>query len=161
MSGNFLESIFGIFGKLSLQQKILIGAATIGTFILLIAVIFLLNEPNYAVLYTNLSEEDAAKVVDELNSQKIVYKIEDNGRTIKVAKEKLYDVRLDLAGKGIPGSGVLGYEIFDNNTMGMSEFMQKLNYKRALEGELARTIMQQEGIQGVRVHIVIPQKSVF
>ena len=66
-----------------------------------------------------------------------------------------------MAGKGIPSSGVIGYEIFDKTTMGMSEFMQKLNYKRALEGELSRTIIQQDGIEAARVHIVVPKKTLF
>jgi flagellar M-ring protein FliF len=161
MNSNPLEAIFGIFNKLSLQQKILIGGAILLTVAMLGALVFFLNEPSYSVLYSGLAEEDASKVVDELTSAKVPYKIEDNGRTIKVPKEKLYETRLNLAGKGIPGSGVIGYELFDQNTMGMSEFMQKLNYKRALEGELARTIMQQEGVEGVRVHIVTPQRSVF
>ena len=85
------------------------------------------------------------KLLMYLISDKIHYKIEDNGKTIKVPKDKVYETRLSLAGKGIPSSGVVGYEIFDKTTMGMSEFMQKLNYKRALEGELARTISEQEG----------------
>ncbi|MFO7445012.1 MAG: flagellar basal-body MS-ring/collar protein FliF [Ignavibacteriaceae bacterium] len=161
MNSNPLEAVFGIFNKLSLQHKILIGGAILLTVVMLGMLIFFLNEPSYSVLYTNLAEDDASKVVEELNAQKILFKIEDNGKTVKVPKDKLYEIRLNLAGKGIPGSGVLGYEIFDQNTMGMSEFMQKLNFKRALEGELARTIMQQEGIEGVRVHIVTPQKSVF
>jgi flagellar M-ring protein FliF len=161
MNSNPLEAIFGIFNKLSLQQKILIAGAILLTVVMLGTLVFFLNEPSYSVLYTGLAEEDASKVVDELTAQKVPYKIEDNGRTIKVAKDKLYETRLSLAGKGIPGSGVIGYELFDKNTMGMSEFMQKLNYKRALEGELARTIMQQEGIEGVRVHIVTPARSVF
>lgn len=123
--------------------------------------ILFLNEPSYAVLYSNLDEEEASKIVEQLSTDKVVYKLEDNGRTIKVAKERVYEVRLSLAGKGIPSSGVLGYELFDKSTMGMSEFMQKLNFKRALEGELSRTIMQQDGVEGVRVHLVFPEKSVF
>jgi flagellar M-ring protein FliF len=73
----------------------------------------------------------------------------------------MYEVRFSLAGKGIPNSGITGYEIFDESSMGMSEFMQKLNFKRALEGELARTIVQQDGIEGARVLIVLPKKTVF
>lgn len=124
-------------------------------------VMFIMNEPNYAALYTNLASEDASKVVEHLASQKIPYKIEDNGQTIRVPKDKVYEIRLTLASKGIPSSGIVGYEIFDKTTMGMSEFMQKLNYKRALEGELSRTIMQQNGIAAARVHIVFPARSVF
>jgi len=161
MNNNFFDQILGVFNKLTFQQKLIIGGATVGTFTLIIILIFFLNEPMYTTLYTNLAEEDASKVVEQLTSSKIPYVIEDNGKTIKVPKDKVYETRLSLAGKGIPNSGIVGYEIFDKSTMGMSEFMQKLNYKRALEGELAKTIMGQDGIEAARVHIVIPQKTIF
>ncbi|MGE5679444.1 MAG: flagellar basal-body MS-ring/collar protein FliF [Bacillota bacterium] len=156
-----LEAVFGIFNKLSLQQRMVIGIVVVLTLVLLGFIVFVFNEPSYSALYTNLAPEDASKVVDHLTGQKVPYKLEDNGQTIRVPKDKVYEVRLQLASKGIPSSGIIGYEIFDKTTMGMSEFMQKLNYKRALEGELARTIMQEEGVGGVRVHIVFPEKSVF
>ncbi len=155
--GAFLE----VFNKLSIQQKIMIGASAVVGFILLGFVLFVFNEPSYTTLYSKLTEEDASAVVQELASKKIPYKITDGGTTIKVPKDKVYEVRFSMASKGIPNSGVMGYEIFDKNTMGMSEFMQKLNYKRALEGELAKTIMTLSGIENARVHIVIPEKSVF
>ncbi|HRI45510.1 MAG TPA: flagellar basal-body MS-ring/collar protein FliF [Ignavibacteriaceae bacterium] len=161
MNDKPLNAILGIFNKLTLQQKFVLGGAAVVTSLLLISLIFFLNEPNYTPLFSNLAQEDAAKVLENLNAQKIPYQIDDNGQTIKVPKEKLYETRMNLAAKGIPTSGSTGYELFDNSTMGMSEFMQKLNYKRALEGELSRTIMKQEGIEGVRVHIVFPQKTVF
>lgn len=161
MNKNPLEALLGIFNKISLQQKLVIGISTIVAVVLLISALVFLNEPSYAVLYTNLTQEDASKVLEVLNTQKIPYKIEDGGSSIKVPKDKVYETRMVLAGKGIPNSGIVGYEIFDKTTMGMSEFMQKLNFKRALEGELARTIMQQDGIDGARVHIVFPAKTVF
>lgn len=139
----------------------MIGGIAIVTVVLLGVLVSFLNEPSYSTIYTNLAEEDAAKVIEHLNSKKIPYKIEDNSSTIKVSSEIVYETRLELASKGIPNSGILGYEIFDKSTMGMSEFMQKLNYKRALEGELSRTIVQQDGIEAVRVHIVTPEKTIF
>lgn len=161
MNTNPLQALFGIIGKLNPKQKIMLGVGVITTLALLAVLIFILNEPTYSTLYSNLSQEDAAKVVEYLSAQKVLYKLDDNGQSIKVPREKVYELRLALASKGIPSSGVIGYEIFDKSTMGMSEFMQKLNYKRALEGELARTIQQQDGVLGARVHIVIPQKSLF
>ncbi|MHB1687313.1 MAG: flagellar basal-body MS-ring/collar protein FliF [Ignavibacteriaceae bacterium] len=161
MKDNPLSAVLNIFNKLSLQQKIVIGGTVGITAILLIVLLSFLNQPNYSPLYTNLSQDDASKVVEQLSAQKIQYEIGDNGKTISVPKDKVYEIRLSLAAKGIPNSGIVGYEIFDKSTMGMSEFMQKLNYKRALEGELARTIMEVDGVEGARVHIVIPQKSVF
>jgi len=156
-----MNDFFGIFNKLAPQQKMMIAGIGIVTVVLLGFLISFLNSPTYSTIYTNLAQEDAAKVIEHLNSKKVPYKIEDNGGTIKVSADVLYETRLELAAKGIPNSGILGYEIFDKSTMGMSEFMQKLNYKRALEGELSRTIVQQDGIEAVRVHIVSPEKTIF
>ncbi|MBN1301150.1 MAG: flagellar M-ring protein FliF [Melioribacteraceae bacterium] len=161
MNKNPLSELFGIFNKLAPQQKILISGISVVSIILLGFLFAFLNEPNYMVLYSNLAESDASKVIEQLNADKVQYKIEDGGSTITVADDKVYESRLKLASKGIPSSGMIGYEIFDKSSMGMSEFMQKLNFKRALEGELARTISQQEGIQAARVHIVFPEKSIF
>jgi flagellar M-ring protein FliF len=161
MKDNPLSALINIFNKFTLQQKIVVGGSVALTALLLGLLIFFLNQPNYSPLFSNLSQEDASKVISELNSQKVPYRFSNNGNTIEIPKDKVYEERLTLAGKGIPSSGVVGYEIFDKNTMGMSEFMQKLDYKRALEGELAKTIMSIDGVDGARVHIVIPQKSVF
>jgi flagellar M-ring protein FliF len=161
MNKNLPAALVNILNKFSLQQKILLTGSIILTTALAILLVSFLNEPKYAVLYANLAQEDASKVIDQLNADKIKYEIDDNGTTIRVPKENVYEIRLSLAGKGIPSSGIIGYEIFDKTQMGMSEFMQKLNYKRALEGELARTIMQNEGVEAARVHIVTPQKSIF
>lgn len=161
MNTNPLQALLGIINKLNPKQKFMLIGGILTTVILLVVMIFFLNEPTYTTLYSNLSPEDASKVVDYLTSQKILYKIDDGGQTIKVPREKVYEIRLALAGRGIPSSGLIGYEIFDKTSMGMSEFMQKLNYKRALEGELARTISQLDGVEGARVHIVIPQKTIF
>jgi len=158
---NFLSSLIGIFNKLSIQQRFIIGGIVVATFVIIGLLVFVYNEPDYNVLYTNLAPEDASKIVEELGAGKIPYKLENNGQTIRVPEEYVYKTRLSMASKGLPNSGIVGYEIFDQTSMGMSEFQQKLNYKRALEGELARTIMQQDGVDGARVQIVIPQKTVF
>ncbi|MFH1194279.1 MAG: flagellar basal-body MS-ring/collar protein FliF [bacterium] len=158
---NSFGSVFGIFNKLSIQQRMMLGGIVIVALVLLGFVIAIFNEPSMSTLYTNMSPEDASKVVEQLTAQKIQYSLDDGGATIKVPKDKVYDIRLTLAGKGIPSSGIVGYELFDKNTMGMSEFMQKLNYKRALEGELSRTIGQITGVEAAKVHIVFPEKTVF
>ncbi|MFN3694184.1 MAG: flagellar basal-body MS-ring/collar protein FliF, partial [Ignavibacterium sp.] len=161
MSKNPTEALASALNSLSLQQKVLIGGTAVITMVLIIILVTMMNEPSYSVLYANLTQQDASKVVEHLSAQKIPYKIEDNGTVIKVPKDKLYETRLELAGKGIPTSGTIGYELFDKSTMGMSDFMQKLNYKRALEGELARTILGQDGVEGARVHIVFPERTIF
>lgn len=154
-------AVIGIFNKLSLQQRLLLGGIAAFSLVVLGMVVFMFNEPTYTVLYSDLAPEDASKVVEHLSGAKIPYKLTDNGATVSIPKDKVHEMRLAMAGKGIPSSGIIGYEIFDKNTMGMSEFIQKLNFKRALEGEIARTIMQQQGIEGARVHIVFPERSIF
>ncbi len=158
---NLYGSLIGIFSKLSFQQRLLIGGLAVGSLIFIGFIFFMFNEPSYSTLYTNINQEDASQVIKYLQQEKIPYKLTANGSTISVPKEKVYEVRLALAGKGIPSSGIIGYEIFDKNIIGMSEFVQKMNYKRALEGELARTIMQQNKVKAARVHIVIPEKTIF
>jgi flagellar M-ring protein FliF len=155
------ESIKNFISTLTIKQKIVIGVSVATTFVLIILLVSIFNQPNYSVLFADLSQQDASKVIEHLSAQKIPYQIEDNGSMIKVPKDKVYETRLELAGKGLPSSGTVGYELFDKSSMGMSDFMQKLNYKRALEGELARTIMGQEGIEGARIHLVFPEKSIF
>ena len=161
MNNSAIQQLLKVFNKFTLQQKVMFGGALIVSVIIFGTIFIFLNEPSYSTLYSNLSETDAGKVISYLNTQKISYELADNGTTIKVPKDKLYEVRFSLAEKGIPNSGVAGYELFDENTMGMSEFMQSLNYKRALEGELSRIIMQQDGIEAARVLIVLPKKSLF
>ncbi|KAB2850517.1 MAG: flagellar M-ring protein FliF, partial [Ignavibacterium sp.] len=121
MSKKPSDAIAGLLNQLSIQQKVIIGGSVILTTILLIVLFTFLNEPSFSPLYSNMTSDDASKVIEFLNSQKIQYKIEDNGKTILVPKDKLYETRLNLAGKGIPTSGTIGYELFDKSTMGMSE----------------------------------------
>lgn len=155
-----LGAMFSIFNKLSIQQRMMIGGI-FGAMIVMLSIVFMtMSEPSYTVLYSNISSEDATKVIDYLSGQKIPYKL-DAGQTISVPENQIYEVRIALAGRGIPSSGFIGYEVFDKNTMGMSEFMQKLNFKRALEGEIAKTIVQMRGIEHARVNIVFPEKSIF
>ncbi len=155
------SALLSIFNKLSIQQRLMLGGISVVAIILLLFILFAFNEPTYTTLYSNLAQEEASEVVSYLGNQGIPYRLENGGTTISVSKVDVYEVRLALAGKGIPSSGMIGYEIFDKNTIGMSEFMQKINLKRALEGEISRTIIQQDGIENVRVHIVFPEKTVF
>ena len=160
-NNNSMGALYGIFNKLSIQQRMMLGGIVVITLVLLGFVFSIFNQPDYSVLYSNLSEKDASSVVKELESKKVPYEITNGGSTIQVQKNRVYQVRLDLAGKGIPTSGDVGYELFDKNMMGMSEFMQKLTYKRALEGELARTIKSEQNIADAKIHLVFPEKSVF
>ncbi len=125
------------------------------------ALIALSNRVDYRPLFSNLNSEDAGEIVKKLKDQKVPYRIASDGKAILVPADKVYDLRLSLASDGLPQGGGVGFEIFDRKNFGMTEFVQKLNYQRALQGELARTIMQIAGVEQARVHLAIPEKSLF
>ncbi len=141
--------------KLALMGAV---AAIVGGFV---ALLLWINRPSYQVLYSGLSQKDAAQVVDKLKELKVPYRLEGQGTVIKVPQEKVYDSRLALAGAGLPRGGSIGFEVFNEVKMGTTEFVQKINYQRALQGELARTIASFPEVDQVRVHIVMPRDSLF
>jgi flagellar M-ring protein FliF len=160
---NILDQVKAFTQKLNVTQKVIIVTAIVA--VLTVLVVVLMNSvkstADYSVLYSDLNPEDAAKIVESLKEKKIDYDLKDGGGTILVPKEQVYEMRVELAGQGLPSSSTVGYEIFDKSNLGMSEYVQKLNYKRALEGELARTINSLEEVKNTRVHIVLPEKSLF
>ncbi|HVH41100.1 MAG TPA: flagellar basal-body MS-ring/collar protein FliF, partial [Labilithrix sp.] len=119
------------------------------------------SNPPYAVLFNNLDRDDAAAVVAKLKEMKVPYRLEGDGSVIEVPEEKAREVRLELAGGGLPRGGAVGFESFDKMRLGATDFEQRLLYRRALEGELARTIGTVAAVQTARVHLVLPEKSVF
>jgi len=119
------------------------------------------SQPQYQLLYANLEPKAASAVLDELRSEKVAYRLGEGGKAIFVPTERVYDLRLSLAGKGLPSAGGEGLEIFDRNAMGATRFMQEVNYQRALQTELVRSITQIQGVRGARIHIVTPKESLF
>jgi flagellar M-ring protein FliF len=147
--------------RLTLSQKLLLGGTALAAIVAIIVLVTLVNKPTYGTLFSNLGEQDASKIVEKLKEKQIPYTLEDGGKTILVPRQQIYDLRLSLAGEGLPQSSTIGYEIFDRTNLGISDFVQKVNYRRALEGELARTILQLEEVEGARVHLVVPEKALF
>ncbi len=143
-----------------LQRIAVIGGAA-AFFIALTSLLFLGTQQEYGVLFANLSEKDAAAIISRLKEENIPYKLSNEGATISIPRKLIYEKRLLFASEGLPQSGIIGYEIFDKNNIGLTEFVQKLNYKRALEGELARTIQSFEEIIRARVHIMVPEPTLF
>jgi flagellar M-ring protein FliF len=123
--------------------------------------IFWNNQPDYRVLYSNLSPEDAGEILAKLKEKKTPYQLAGNGTTILVPRDQVYDNRITLAADGLPKGGGVGFEVFDRTNLGATDFVQKLNYQRALQGELSRTIRQIKEIEQARVHIVTPKESLF
>ena len=119
------------------------------------------TSPSYSVLFANLPEEDTAEIVTRLEGLKIPYRVADGGRAIKIPEQDVYSTRLTLAGEGLPSGGAVGFEIFDQQRFGESEFSEHIKYHRALEGELARTISHLSGVERARVHLVLPERTLF
>ncbi len=156
-----MENRMGLFWRrLTPNQRLLFGTLAAAFIVLVVSLGAWAGRPQYGILFGNLEPGDGSAIVEKLRSQKIPYKVQDGGRTILVPDEKVYETRLTLAGNGLPGSGT-GYEILDTNKLGWTDFVQKLQYRRALEGEIARTIQTLEEIQAARVHLVTPEKSLF
>jgi flagellar M-ring protein FliF len=116
--------------------------------------------PSYEVAFTGLSETDAGQIVTKLQDNGIDYKLQGTG-TILVPSDQVYEVRISMAENGLPESSTVGFEVFNGNTLGMTEFTQRINYQQALEGELERTIGSLSGVAAVRVHIVMPEDTLL
>ncbi|MBD3169320.1 MAG: flagellar M-ring protein FliF [candidate division Zixibacteria bacterium] len=157
----YLSSIKKQFDGLSPNNKIfiIIGvAAVIGVGL---ASMFWAFSSDYKNLYTNLDLVAAGDITTKLDEYKISYKVSQDGTTIQVPEEAVYDARMKLASDGFPNSKHIGFEIFDETNLGMTDFVQKVNFRRALEGELARSIQELESVDEARVHLVIPERRLF
>ena len=119
------------------------------------------REAGFRPLYTTLAPEDAALVVQRLKESGVPYRISATGNMISVPEERVAELRLDMASAGLPKSGRIGFEIFDKTNLGMTDFAEHINYRRALEGELERSVMSLTEVEQARVHISFPQESVF
>jgi flagellar M-ring protein FliF len=116
---------------------------------------------DYQLLFGNLPAGDASAVITRLKEQKIAYRLENGGTAIYIPANKVYEIRLELAGAGLPQGAGVGFEIFDKQSFGMTDFAQKINYQRALQGELARTIASLDPVEGARVHLALAAKRLF
>jgi flagellar M-ring protein FliF len=129
--------------------------------VLLALAYFLLLRPSFAVLYEDIREADAAEIVAELDKAGIAYRLEDGGHRVLVPEDDVGRARVLVAGSGVAMGGVVGFELFNETDMGLTEFAQKVNFQRALQGELARTIMMMDGISFARVHLSLPERTLF
>jgi len=146
---------------LSNSRKATFAASSVLVLIISIFLGNVLLKANYQILYRNLDTTEAGQIVDHLTENKIPYQLSQGGTTILVSGRDIQKVRLELAASGLPKSGQVGYEIFDQTNLGMTDFLQKVNYRRALEGELAKTITHLNEIKSARVHLVIPEPRLF
>lgn len=156
-----MERAKNFWGNISITQRMIVGALAVIVVAAFIGMMVWLNQTEYDVLYSNLSPEDSSRVVKSLENQQIEFKLADNGQTILVPGDKVMHQRINIAGENlITGQGV-GFEMFDHVKVGETDFVQKLNYRRALEGELSRTVGQFPNVESARIHLVIPHRTLF
>lgn len=154
---NLIKQLREILSKLSVAQQVLFGLAGAGILIAGIAVALLGGRTDWRLLYGRLDAAEVGRIVSVLESQKIPHRIVSGGNAIQVSAEQVHSVRAQLAAKGMPKADGTGFEIFDKPAFGMSDFVQRANYVRALQGELARTLQQIDGVENARVMIVLPE----
>lgn len=156
-----IDQIRRLLESLSLRQKISIAVAAVAVLGGLAWFLRFQSERDFAVLFGDLGPEDAAAVVMRLKEKNAEYRLAENGTAVRVRTAQLNDLRLELAAAGIPKSGRIGFELFDRNNFGITEFTEHVNYHRALEGEIERTVTSIAEVESARVHITPPKDSVF
>ncbi len=145
----------------SRPQRVALVGLGLTSILTILGLAYWFSRPDYTTLFAQLDPSDAGAIVQQLKAQKIPYQLADNGSRILVPSRVVHETRLRLASLGLPTQGVVGFEIFDRGSVGMTDFVQRLNYQRALQGELARTIAHLQGVSQARVHLALPQPSLF
>lgn len=150
-----------LFTRLRANPRIPIIIAAAAAIAIVIAMVLWAKQPEYRVLYNNLSDEDGGSIITQLTQMNIPYQFDDKGGALMVPAEKVHELRLRLAQQGLPKGGAVGFELLDKEKFGISQFSEQVNYQRALEGELARTIETLGPVKNVRVHLAMPKPSLF
>ena len=143
------------------SKKLALAAVTFISLAVFAIIIIQARTAHYQLLYANLSQKDAGSVVTWLKSQRVDYQLKNGGKNIWIPADLLYETRLNLASNGLPSGGGIGFEVFDKQSFALTDFVQKVNYTRALQGELARTITSLEPVENTRVHLALPAKRLF
>lgn len=155
------DQLSGLWSGLSLVQRITIVVIAVATIGLLAFLATSARNPRYATVFSGLAEADAGAIVEQLQKTNTPYQLANNGATIQVPADQVAAVRLAIAKEGILKDGQAGYELFDTANFGITDFAQKLNFRRSLEGELSRTISSLASVQDARVHLVLPEERLF
>lgn len=141
------------------------GASLVLAFVAVVALVsgsaYLMNRQGYVLLFSDLDAESASDVVGRLKAAKVPYHLENGGRAVRVPEGRIDELRLDFASQGMPASGRIGFEIFDKVSFGATEFLEQVNFRRALEGEIARTISTLSEVASARVHVATAKSSLF
>jgi flagellar M-ring protein FliF len=156
-----MDQIKRLIGSLSIKQRIVIIGAALAVILAIVMTAHWARERDFKPLYTNLAPEDAGVVVARVHESGSDYRLAANGATVLVPSAKVDELRLQLAAAGIPKTGRIGYELFDKTNFGATDFTEQINYHRALEGELERSMMGLSEVEQARVHITFPKDSIF
>lgn len=156
-----MQPLLQIWRRLTPNQRLGFSAALLAVVATGLVATLWARQPEYAVLFSGMEPRDAGQVAEELRSKKVPYRVTGGGGTIEVPADQVLDMRLALASAGLPRAGGTGWELMDKNSLGMTDFAQNLNYQRALEGELARTVSQLAEVENARVHVVLPREALF
>jgi len=156
-----MEQLKRLLAMLSTSQRWTILVATVLISAGLYSLVHWEKESAFRPLYTTLAPEDASIVIQKLKEGSTEYRLSNNGTTVSVPEDKVAELRLELAAAGVPKSGRIGFEIFDKTNFGMTDFAEHINYRRAVEGELERSVMALGEVEQARVHITFPKESVF
>lgn len=149
------------FNQLPFQQKLMLGVGIAALFALIAGAWMWGQTPDYRVLYSNLSDRDGGTIIESLQQMNIPYKFAEGGGALLVPSGLVYEARLKLASQGLPKGGAVGFELMENQRFGITQFAEQVNYQRALEGELARSVQSIGAVAAARVHLAIPKPSVF
>jgi flagellar M-ring protein FliF len=158
---NFATSLLELWKQLGLNQRVSLAVAALAVLGGLVGVVLWSQRPDLQLLYARLSEKDTAAIVSHLQTLNIPHQVSAGGTAVMVPANQVYKLRMDLAAKGVPSGDGVGFEIFDKSQFGLSDFMQRTNYLRAVQGELARTIVQLQGVKAARVMIVQPESRLL
>lgn len=149
------------FFQTPMGKMVIRGAAVAGVLALILILWMWNKEPDYKVLFANYTDKDGGAITAALDAAQIKYKLAEGGQAILVPSDQVHNVRLRLAQQGLPKGGNVGFEVMENQKLGVSQFLEQVNYQRALEGELARSIQSIGAVESARVHLAMPKPSVF
>ncbi|MBX5496342.1 MAG: flagellar M-ring protein FliF [Bryobacteraceae bacterium] len=156
-----MEQLKNLFNRLSRRQKLTIAGAALAVIVGIIALARWNRERDFRPLYQGLAAEDAGAVVNRLRETGVEYRVTDGGSTILVPSSRVAEVRLQMAASGLPKTGRIGFELFDSTNFGVTDFTEQVNFRRAIEGELERSVMALSEVEAARVHVTFPKDSVF
>jgi flagellar M-ring protein FliF len=155
------KNMIGLIQEWPLSKKLSTAAVLLVSIVLFAILILQARTADQQLLYANLTMSDASSVAAWLKNQKIDYSLKNGGKDIWVPADKIYQTRLDLAANGLPSGGDVGFEVFDKQNFALTDYVQKVNYTRALQGELARTVTSLAPVESTRVHLALPEKRLF